>query len=127
VTVLGLSFKPHTDDLREAPALKAIEFLLAEGAEVKVYDPIVKDKNRLSNLPHAYSRLISEIALCGDPYAAAKGSEALIVVTEWPEFREIDFKKIKSLMKNPNLFDGRNMFKPAKMREAGFKYYGVGR
>jgi UDPglucose 6-dehydrogenase len=115
ITVLGLSFKPETDDLREAPSLNIIRSLQEKGARIKVYDPSLRGKS------------IPGIELCGDVYSALKGSEAVVLATEWAEFRELDFERVKKLLKKPIVFDGRNIYDPKRMRELGFTYHGVGR
>lgn len=119
IAVWGLSFKPRTDDMREAPAVPIIEGLLARGAKVKAFDPEAREvakrifKNRIG-----YARLA---------YHALAGADALCVVTEWNEFRDPDFKKMKGLMATPVIFDGRNIYSPADVRAAGFTYYSIGR
>lgn len=115
VAVLGLSFKPGTDDLREAPSLQIIKRLLGNGVKINAYDPCLKDK------------FISGVKMYGDAYAALEGSDAMILLTEWAEFQGLDFKRIKKLLKQPIIFDGRNMYDPKKMKEMGFVYQGVGR
>ena len=118
IAILGLAFKPETDDLREAPSLKVINALLKKGAKIKAYDPAAEKVAR---------KLIPQITFCKGAYDALSGSEAIVVVTEWPEFVELDLEKAKKLMKKPYLFDGRNIYNPKRAREAGFKYFGVGR
>lgn len=118
LAVLGLSFKPETDDLREAPSLKVINSLIKKGAKIKVYDPALSEKAK---------KQYKEIAFYNGAYAALEGADALILVTEWAEFRELDFAKVKKVMKGKVLFDGRNVYEPKRVREAGFKYIGVGR
>lgn len=115
ITVLGISFKPETDDLRDAPSLKIINGLRKKGAKVRAYDPILKKKS------------IDGVELFTDLYDALKDSEALVIATEWSEFRELDFERVKKVMKKPIIFDGRNIYDPKKMKEAGFVYIGVGR
>ncbi len=119
VGVLGLSFKPDTDDIRQSPALDIIKMLHKEGAKIKVYDPQAMDK--------AKRELPGEIEFCKDPYAVAKKSDCILLATEWNEFKELDFKKIKKLMKQPILVDGRNIYDPAEMKKLGFTYVGIGR
>jgi UDPglucose 6-dehydrogenase len=116
--VLGLSFKPNTDDIREAPALRILEVLLQEGARVRAYDPAAMETTR---------RIFPEVHYCDNPYEAAKGSDALIVVTEWNLFRNLDLGELKSLLRQPILLDLRNIYEPEKARALGFRYYGVGR
>ena len=119
VGVLGLSFKPGTDDLREAPSLEIIGLLQKEGVHIKAYDPVSMKKAKVI--------LGKGVNFCKDAYQAAKGSDCLIVVTEWNEFKELDFKKIKKLMRQPVLVDGRNIYDPREMKKLGFKYIGIGR
>jgi UDPglucose 6-dehydrogenase len=119
IAVWGLAFKPRTDDMREAPAIAIIERLLAAGASVAAYDPKAEEQAR---------RVFGDrIGFCGRAYEAVAGADALVVVTEWNEFREPDFAKIKSLMRTPAVFDGRNIYDPRVLRAAGFHYEGVGR
>lgn len=117
--VWGLAFKPKTDDLRQAPALALIEELLADGGTVVAHDPVAIDNARR----HFGDR----VQFTPNPYQAAQGADALFLVTEWNEFRQPDFSRIKASMKQPVLFDGRNIWNPVRMRELGFTYYGVGR
>jgi UDPglucose 6-dehydrogenase len=117
--VWGLAFKPKTDDLRQAPALALIEELLADGAQVSAHDPVAMENAR---------RILGDrIQFAQSPYAAAQGADALFLVTEWNEFRQPDFARIRTSMKQPVVFDGRNIWNSARMREQGFTYYGVGR
>ena len=118
--ILGLSFKPNTDDMREAPSKDIISWLLGEGAQIKAYDPAAMERARTifdSN----------KIAYCKDAYEVAQGCDALIITTEWAEFRELDLERIKAVMALPVIFDGRNIFDKKKMEELGFNYIGVGR
>jgi UDPglucose 6-dehydrogenase len=117
--VWGLSFKPKTDDMREAPSVELIEGLLGKGAKVQCHDPVAADV--------AQRYFGHRVLYAPSNYAAAEGAEALFLVTEWNEFRRPDLKRLKSLMKTPVVFDGRNVFEPALMREEGFTYYGIGR
>jgi UDPglucose 6-dehydrogenase len=117
--VWGLAFKPKTDDLRQAPALALIDELLADGAQVIAHDPVASENAR--------GIFGDRIQLVQNPYLAAEGADALFLVTEWNEFRQPDFARIKSAMKQPILFDGRNIWNPNRLREMGFTYYGVGR
>ena len=119
IAVWGLAFKPRTDDMREAPALLIVEALVAQGATVRAYDPKAGEVAR---------RLLKdEVTLCARSYDAVEGADALLVVTEWNEFREPDFARIKSLMRRPAIFDGRNIYNPQTLRELGFHYEGIGR
>jgi UDPglucose 6-dehydrogenase len=118
--VWGLAFKPKTDDLRQAPALSLIDELVAEGATIVAHDPVANE--------HA-KKMIGQRAVTyvANPYTAAEGADALFLVTEWNEFRQPDFERIKNSMKEPTLFDGRNIWNPKRVRELGFTYYGIGR
>ncbi len=115
IGVLGLSFKPDTDDMREAPSLAIIKSLVEAGAVVKAFDPIVKEVKG------------SKFTFAADAYEVATDADLLIVVTEWNEFKQLDLGKIKNLMKTPNLIDGRNIYEPEKAKALGFNYIGVGR
>jgi len=119
--VWGLSFKPGTDDLREAPSLVLIDALLARGARVQAFDPVAMPALR------ALWPARAGLTLSEDPMSAAKAADALAVVTEWREFRSPDFDALKSVMKTPVLLDGRNLYDPQTMREQGFDHLGVGR
>jgi UDPglucose 6-dehydrogenase len=119
VGVWGLAFKPKTDDMREAPALTIIAGLLEKGARVKVYDP-----KAMAQAKHV---LGDRVTWCARGYEAVEGADALVLVTEWNEFREPDFQRIKSLMRTPAIFDGRNIFSPEPLRALGFHYEGIGR
>jgi UDPglucose 6-dehydrogenase len=119
VTVWGLSFKPQTDDIREAPSLAIIGNLLEAGAKIRTYDPAAMNAVR--------SALGNKIEYFENNYDALKGAEALFVVTEWNEFRRPDFERMKTLMKRPVVFDGRNIYDPKVMKEKGFVYFGIGR
>lgn len=120
ITVWGLSFKPDTDDVRNSVAVELVEMLLKEGAEVTVYDPKGMEKAR--ELDIAGQVKFAESAL-----EAARGAEALIVATEWPEFANVDFVELRQIMHTPLIFDGRNLLNPSNMRDTGFVYHGVGR
>jgi UDPglucose 6-dehydrogenase len=117
--VWGLAFKPKTDDLRHAPALALIEELLADGATVAAHDPVAMDNAR--------GPLGDRIQYVQNPYQAAEGADALFLVTEWNEFRQPDFARVKAAMKQPVLFDGRNIWNAARLRQMGFTYHGIGR
>lgn len=119
IAVWGLSFKPRTDDIREAPSLSIIKSLLDEGVKVRAHDPVA--------IPAVRKIFGATIDFFENNYEALKGAEALVIVTEWNEFRRPDFDKMKSLMKQPVIFDGRNIYDPKSMKEQGFVYYGVGR
>lgn len=115
----GLAFKPKTDDMREAPSLVIIDHLLKEGAEIVAYDPVAREE--------AKRILGNKISYANDQYEACIDAEALILVTEWTEFRIPNFKVLKKLMKNKIIFDGRNIYEPEEMNEMGFTYYSIGR
>ncbi|HEU5407069.1 MAG TPA: UDP-glucose/GDP-mannose dehydrogenase family protein [Nitrospira sp.] len=118
VAMLGLSFKPNTNDLREAPALSIGLALLAEGTSIRAYDP--------EALTEA-GQLIPELQPCRDTYHAAEGADALVIMTEWNVFRNLDFEKLKSVMRDPVLLDLRNIYDPERIAAAGFKHVSVGR
>lgn len=118
-TVWGLSFKPKTDDMREAPSINIINNLISSGAEVRAYDP-----EALENARNIFGRKIHYFA---DAYKALKDSHALIICTEWNEFRSPNFKRIKNLLKEPIIFDGRNIYDPKQMADLGFHYCSIGR
>ena len=118
IAILGLSFKPNTDDVREAPSLNIIKQLLKEKAKIRAYDP-VSMKSTQSILP--------DITYCKDPYDAVKDANALVIVTEWNQFRNLELDKLKRLLKEPYFFDLRNIYEPQKLKDKGFKYYCVGR
>ncbi|HEY7289802.1 MAG TPA: UDP-glucose/GDP-mannose dehydrogenase family protein [Vicinamibacterales bacterium] len=119
IALWGLAFKPKTDDMREAPAIPIIERLLEKGASVRAFDPAAA--------PVAKRLFGDRIALCDKSYDALTGADALAIVTEWNEFREPDFDKIRSLLKAPVVFDGRNIYSPDHMRSLGFTYFSIGR
>jgi UDPglucose 6-dehydrogenase len=118
IGLLGLSFKPNTDDMRDAPAITLADVLLTEGAEVRAYDPVAMT---------IASPLLPSVEMCEDPYTLAEGCDALMVVTDWNEFKQLDLNRIRDIMKNPAIFDGRNIYDPHQLAELGFDYRGVGR
>ncbi len=118
IGVLGLSFKPNTDDMRDAPSIVVVNSLLGEGAKIKAYDPIAMNNAK---------RILKNIDFQSDPYSVARDCDILIIMTEWNEFRQLDLEKIKKYMKEPVLLDGRNIYDPQTLREMGFRYTGVGR
>ena len=115
----GLSFKPNTDDIRDAPSLKIIDLLLKSGASVTAYDPEAMD-----NIRNIYER---KIKFAKGTYNALENADALIIATEWNEFRKPDFSRVKALLKKPVIFDGRNLYDLEKMQELHFTYYSIGR
>ncbi len=118
IGVLGLAFKPNTDDMRNAPAIDIINMLQKEGARIKAYDPVAMKQA---------AKVLKSVEYCKDPYATAAECDCLLLLTEWDEFRDLDFKKIATLMKQPLLFDGRNLYYNKGLEKLGFEYYGIGR
>ncbi|TVR74189.1 MAG: UDP-glucose/GDP-mannose dehydrogenase family protein [Marinilabiliales bacterium] len=119
IAIWGLSFKPRTDDMREAPVLVIIDKLIQAGASVIAYDPVAIDEAR--------RKLGDSIEYASDQYEALVDAEALLLVTEWNDFRTLNYKVLSKLMKNKLVFDGRNLYEPSEMKEFGFTYYGIGR
>ena len=115
----GLSFKPNTDDMREAPSIVIIDQLLAAGAQVKAYDPIAMKEAQIHYIG-------DKITYCDDAYEACVDADALLLVTEWSEFRIPGWKVLAKLLKNKVIFDGRNIYEPAYLKEMGFQHYGIG-
>jgi len=122
IGILGLSFKPDTDDIREAPSLKVIKWLLEEGASLRLYDP-----QAMENVKRTVPEKLGEVVYTDSPYEAAKDSHALLIITEWDEFLHLDFADIKKTMATPIIIDGRNCLDTEKVRSAGLEYYGMGR
>lgn len=118
VAVWGLSFKPNTDDLRSAPAIDIIQRLKAEGAKIMAYDPQSMEKAK---------GILEGVKFCKDAYEAAKDSDCAVVITEWNEFKELDFLRLKKIMHQPVIIDGRNIYDPSQMNDLGFRYTGMGR
>ena len=118
VAVLGLSFKPETDDMREAPSVDIIRALIERGARVRAYDPVAAEQAR---------KVLPDVEYAPDEYEAADGADVLVFMTEWNQFRALDMQKIKGLMRVPRIADLRNIYEPQRMRELGFDYAGVGR
>ena len=121
VALWGLAFKPNTDDMREAPSRVIVDMLLAAGANVRAYDPVAMDEAR---------RLYpgnTKLTLCRDAYEAASGAAALLIATEWQEFRSPDFERLKKLLSAPRILDGRNLYDPGSLARQGFEYYAIGR
>ncbi|WP_395672244.1 UDP binding domain-containing protein, partial [Phenylobacterium sp.] len=117
VGVLGLTFKPNTDDMRDAPALDILPALEAAGARVQAFDPQA----------HEARQMLPSVAFKDDPYAVADGADALVIITEWDQFRALSLDRIKLLMNQPVLIDLRNIYQPADMRTRGFAYTSIGR
>jgi len=121
IAIWGLSFKPHTDDIREAPAIEIIKELTKKGAKVRAYDPVAMDNTK----PLFEDN--QNVCFADDEYNALEGADALVLVTEWPQFRKPDWERVKELLAAPVVFDGRNQYDPGKMKQMGFVYFGVGR
>jgi UDPglucose 6-dehydrogenase len=119
IAVWGLAFKPNTDDMRNAVSLKVIRLLLEEGATVRAYDPVAMEKAR--------PLLNEEVILCETAYDAASDADALAIVTEWNEFRQVNFERLRELLQRPLIFDGRNIYDPQLMQRLGFEYHSIGR
>src|SRR5437667_8795416 len=118
IGLLGLAFKPNTDDLREAPSLDIARVLLAAGAQVRAYDPAAVERSRM---------LLPDVEYFKNAYEVADGADALVLVTEWNEFRQLEMARIKQLMRRPVVVDGRNIYDPVLMKSLGFTYRGIGR
>ena len=118
VGILGLSFKPNTDDIRDAKSLEIIAKLLEEGASIRAYDPVAMENTRA---------LFPDITYCNNAYNVAEGCDAVTIVTEWREFKFLNLEKIKQVMKKPIIFDGRNIYQPERKKKLGFEYYSIGR
>ncbi|UCG29680.1 MAG: UDP-glucose/GDP-mannose dehydrogenase family protein [candidate division WOR-3 bacterium] len=118
IGILGLAFKPKTDDMRFAPSITIINALMNEGATVKAYDPVAMERAK---------KVMPDIEYCDNAYDVAKGVDAIVLVTEWDEFAKMDLQKVKEMMRQPVFVDGRNVFEPAEMQKLGFIYVGIGR
>lgn len=118
VGILGVSFKPETDDIREAPALDIVQQLLDLGGAVRAFDPVALEN---------FAKLFPQVTYCADPYQVAEGSDVLVLMTEWNQFRQLELDRIKSLLRSPKIVDLRNIYEPERMRHAGFQYVSVGR
>ena len=118
IGLLGLAFKPNTDDMRDAPSVDISNVLIAAGARVRGYDPVARE---------VAAPLMPDVEICDDVYDMASGCDALVVVTEWNEFKQLDLEKLKELLKSPVIYDGRNIYDPGIMKEMGFRYRAIGR
>ncbi len=118
IAVLGLAFKPDTDDLREAPSLTILKSLLAKGAKIKAWDPVAEEKVR---------EIYQEVIYCPSPYEALEDADALIIITEWPQVKNLNLTKVKNLMRNPLIIDGRNVLNKKQATKLGITYLGIGR
>jgi UDPglucose 6-dehydrogenase len=119
VAVLGLAFKPNTDDMREAKSVEVVQLLLAAGARIRAYDPVAME--------NAKRLLPAGVTFSDSPYEAAEGAHAIVLVTEWNEFKYLNLERLRGLLKRPAIFDGRNLWEPERMRRLGFEYHSVGR
>jgi UDPglucose 6-dehydrogenase len=118
ISLLGLTFKPNTDDMRDAPSIPLVTALQDMGAKVRAYDPVGMAQAK---------PLLTDVSFCKDAYSCAEGASALVIVTEWEEFRALDFERLKSVMAMPVLVDLRNVYRPEDVLRKGFKYESVGR
>ena len=118
IGVLGLAFKANTDDIRESQPIDIIRMLQADGAQVKAYDPVAMENA---------GKLLTNVTLCEGTYETVADCDAVILATEWNEFKNLDLERMKQIMKQPVIVDGRNLYDPAKMHKLGFTYRGVGR
>jgi UDPglucose 6-dehydrogenase len=118
IGLMGLAFKENTDDMRDAPSIDIANALIAVGARVRGYDPVAR---------HTAALLMPDVQICDDPYRMADGCDAMVVVTPWNEFKQLDLEKVKELLKSPVIYDGRNIYDPALMKELGFSYRAIGR
>jgi UDPglucose 6-dehydrogenase len=118
IGLLGLAFKPNTDDMREAPSIDIAQKLIEAGVEVRAYDPVAIDNAR---------GLMPAVTMFDDPYEMARDSDALLLITEWNEFKQLDLVRIRAVMKTPIIFDGRNVYESRDVRSLGFTYRGIGR
>jgi len=119
IAVLGLAFKPNTDDMREAKSVEVISRLRGLGARIRAYDPVA--------IPNARRELPADVTYCDSAYEAATGADALALVTEWNEFKFLNLERVRALMRRPVVFDGRNAWEPERMRRLGFEYHSIGR
>ncbi|MFN3467546.1 MAG: UDP binding domain-containing protein, partial [Candidatus Brocadiales bacterium] len=118
IAIWGLAFKPGTDDMRDAPSLTVVRELQKAGARIQAFDPVAEARART---------LLKQVSFSNDPYRTLMGCDALLILTEWDEFRGLDKKRIKALLKEPNVVDGRNVYDPEEVQRLGFKYLGIGR
>jgi UDPglucose 6-dehydrogenase len=118
VAILGLAFKPNTDDIREAPALEIIRALIKEGVKVRAFDPAAMAEAR---------KVLKGIRFCDDAYDTAQHADAVVLITEWNEFRNLDLVRLRQMVRNPVFIDLRNVYDEQRMKQAGFRYVGVGR
>ena len=119
VAVLGLAFKPNTDDMRDAKSIEVVTRLASLGVGVRVFDPVATENARRV--------LPAGVTYCDSPYAAATQADAIALVTEWNEFKLLNLERVRSVMRRPIIFDGRNLWEPERMRRLGFEYHSIGR
>jgi UDPglucose 6-dehydrogenase len=125
IGVLGLAFKPNTDDMREAPAVDIIRWVISQGARVQVYDPVARETGE-AELKRAGVNM-EKVAFCEEAYAVARDADALVVATEWNEFKSLDMVRIREALARPIIIDGRNIYEPSLLSSLGFTYRGMGR
>jgi UDPglucose 6-dehydrogenase len=118
IGILGISFKPNTDDIRDSASVEIMHLLMNEGAHIQAYDPQAMENA---------AKVLKHVKLCESPYEVAEGADALLLATEWNEFKQIDFAKIKQLLRNPLILDGRNLWDSDLLKSMGFTYKGIGR
>ena len=123
--IWGLAFKPDTDDVREASSLATMELLLKAGAKVKAFDPIAVENTRKNIMPKWLQE--KQLAFCDDQYEVLDAADAVLLITEWKQFRNPDFGVMKHRLRSPVIFDGRNQYDPDELAALGFEYYGIGR
>jgi UDPglucose 6-dehydrogenase len=119
VAVLGLAFKPNTDDMREAKSIEVVNRLVELGVEVRAYDPVA--------MANARSVLPAAVTYCDSAHVAAEGADAVVLLTEWNEFKLLNLERLRGVMRRPVIFDGRNLWEPERMRRLGFEYHSIGR
>jgi UDPglucose 6-dehydrogenase len=118
IGILGLAFKQNTDDIRESAAIDIIKILIQKGVTIRCFDPMAMGNTK---------KILPDLVFCSDEYETARDSDALVILTEWNQFRNLDLNRLKSIMNNPILFDFKNLYEPDKVKQKGFKYYGIGR
>jgi UDPglucose 6-dehydrogenase len=119
VALWGLSFKPNTDDMREAKSLEVVRVLYAAGAQIRAYDPVAMDNAR--------ALMPEDVVFCESAYEAAAGADGVALLTEWNEFKYLNLDRLRGLLRRPVIFDARNLYEPERMRRLGFEYYSIGR
>jgi len=122
ISILGLTFKPNTDDMRDSPSLEIVPSLIKNNCKLRLYDP-----EGMKEAKKHFKNLSKHIKWCDDSYDACKKSDALVILTEWNQFRALDLVKLKKILNNPIIVDLRNIYNPKELRELGFYYYSIGR